>query len=210
MEGDESDAILENLAGCTAFEWDSANAGKIWRKHGVTPNECEQVFFHLPLVLAHDTGHSRAERRFYGLGVTDVGRLLFVVFTQRQDRIRVISARDMSRKDKEGLRVMVKKRVPKLKSEQAERKFWTGKDSSEYLDWRRARRVVFPELRPSVKTISLRVPESMLEELKLLAHRRDVPYQSLMKVFLAERIEQELDRRRRGQKVAALGKPARG
>ena len=105
---------------------------------------------------------------------------------------------------------MVKKRVPKHKSEQAEREFWASRDSSGYLDWRKARRVVFPELRPSLKTISLRVPESMLEELKLLAHRRDVPYQSLMKVFLAERIEQELDRQPRGQRVAASGKPARG
>ena len=105
---------------------------------------------------------------------------------------------------------MVKKRVPKPKSEQAEREFWANKDSSEYLDWRKARRVVFPELRPSLKTISLRVPESMLEELKLLAHQRDVPYQSLMKVFLAERIEQELDRQPRGQRVAAFGKSARG
>ena len=104
----------------------------------------------------------------------------------------------------------MKKRVPKLKSEQAEREFWAGKDSSEYLDWRKAKRVVLPELRPSLKTISLRVPKSMLEELKLLAHQRDVPYQSLMKVFLAERIEQELDRQPHGQKVAPLGKPARG
>ena len=105
---------------------------------------------------------------------------------------------------------MVKKRVPKPKSEQAEREFWASKDSSEYLDWREAKRVVLPELRPSLKTISLRVPECMLEELKLLAHQRDVPYQSLMKVFLAERIEQELDRQPRGQRLAASGKPARG
>jgi predicted DNA binding CopG/RHH family protein len=105
---------------------------------------------------------------------------------------------------------MVKKRVPKPKSEQVEREFWAGKDSSEDLDWRKAERVVLPELRPSLKTISLRVPESMLEELKLLAHQRDVPYQSLMKVFLAERIEQELDRQPRGQRLAASGKPARG
>ena len=100
MAGEEPDASLEELAGRTGFEWDSANAGKIWRKRRVTANECEQVFFHLPLALAHDAGHSQAERRFYGLGVTDAGRLLFVVFSLRRDRIRVISARDMSRKER--------------------------------------------------------------------------------------------------------------
>ena len=100
MEEEKPDAIREELAGCTGFEWDSANAGKIWKKHRVTPNECEQVFFHLPLVLADDAGRSQAERKFYGLSVTNVGRLLFVVFTPRRDRIRVISARDMSRKER--------------------------------------------------------------------------------------------------------------
>ncbi len=65
-------------------------------------------------------------------------------------------------------------------------------DSTEFVDWKKARLVVLPNLKPSVKTISLRMPASMLEELKLLANKRDVPYQSLMKIFLAERIEEEL------------------
>ena len=60
------------------------------------------------------------------------------------------------------------------------------------MDWKRAKRVVLPELRPSLKTISLRLPEAMLEELKLLAHKRDVPYQSLLKIFLSEKIREEL------------------
>ena len=84
------------------------------------------------------------------------------------------------------------KKVPKFKSEDAEREFWATHDSTEYVDWKKAKRVVLPKLKPSLKTISLRLPESMLEELKLLANKRDVPYQSLLKIFLSEKIREEL------------------
>jgi len=84
------------------------------------------------------------------------------------------------------------KKIPKFKSEDDEREFWATHDSSEYVDWKKARQVVLPELKPSLKTISLRLPESMIEELKLLAHKKDVPYQSLLKVFLSEKINEEL------------------
>lgn len=87
---------------------------------------------------------------------------------------------------------MKKKKVPKFKSEKKEREFWAKKDSTEYVDWAKARKVVLPNLKPSLKTISLRLPEHMLAELKLLANKRDVPYQSLLKMFLAERLEFEL------------------
>jgi predicted DNA binding CopG/RHH family protein len=87
-----------------------------------------------------------------------------------------------------------KKRIPKFKSEDEEREFWSTRSSTDYLDWKNARTVVFSNLKPSVKTISLRLPEMMLEELKLLANKRDVPYQSLMKMFLAERIDVEMQR----------------
>jgi len=86
-----------------------------------------------------------------------------------------------------------KKRIPKYKSEDRERQFWADADSTQYVDWSRARRVILPNLRPSLKTISLRLPELMLAELKLLANKRDVPYQSLIKIFLAERLERELE-----------------
>jgi predicted DNA binding CopG/RHH family protein len=95
---------------------------------------------------------------------------------------------------------MAKKRVPKFNSEEEERGFWAEHDSTEYLDWSDARPVTLPNLRASTKTISLRLPEHMLEELKLLANKQDVPYQSLLKMFLAERIEQEL---RRGKRKAS-------
>ena len=86
----------------------------------------------------------------------------------------------------------MKKKVPKFKSEDSEREFWAAHDSTEYVDWKKAKRVVLPNLKPSLKTISLRLPESMLEELKLLANKRDVPYQSLLKIFLSEKIREEL------------------
>jgi predicted DNA binding CopG/RHH family protein len=86
----------------------------------------------------------------------------------------------------------MKKKIPEFKNEDEEREFWSSHDSAEYVDWKKAKRIVLSNLRPSVKTISLRLPESMLEALKLIANKRDVPYQSLVKVFLAERIEQEL------------------
>ena len=86
----------------------------------------------------------------------------------------------------------MKDKIPRFKNEKEERAFWASHDSVRYVDWKRAKRTLFPDLRPSVKAISLRLPESMLEELRLLANKRDVPYQSLLKIFLAERIEREL------------------
>lgn len=85
-------------------------------------------------------------------------------------------------------------RIPEFKNEDEEREFWKAHDSTEYLDWREAERAVFPNLKPSTKTISLRLPESMLAELRQLANKRDIPYQSLIKTFLRERIDQEYRR----------------
>ena len=84
------------------------------------------------------------------------------------------------------------KQIPKFKNEDEERAFWETHDSTDYINWDKAEKITFSNLKPSVKKISLRLPETMLEELKLLANKRDVPYQSLLKIFLAERIEKEL------------------
>ncbi|MFH2043702.1 MAG: BrnA antitoxin family protein [Pseudomonadota bacterium] len=86
----------------------------------------------------------------------------------------------------------MKKKIPKFNSEAEERLFWQNNDSSEYIDWPDAEEAIFSRLKPSTKTISIRLPESMIEELKLLANKRDVPYQSLLKIFLSERIDSEL------------------
>lgn len=83
------------------------------------------------------------------------------------------------------------KPVPTFRSEDEEREFWATADTTEYFDWSRAQRVAFPNLKPSTATISLRLPQGLLDELKVLANQRDVPYQSLLKVFLAERIASE-------------------
>lgn len=80
-------------------------------------------------------------------------------------------------------------RRKRLRTEADERKYWATHDSADELDWSKARRLVLPRLKPSVKTISLRLPESMLEDLKALANRNDVPYQTLIKLILAERLE---------------------
>ena len=86
----------------------------------------------------------------------------------------------------------MKKKIPKFKSESEERLFWQKHDSSEYIDWSDAENVVMPKLKPSTRSISIRLPESMIEELKVLANKRDVPYQSLLKIFISERIDAEL------------------
>ena len=82
------------------FDWDAGNRGKNSLRHGVTDAECEEVFFNEPLVVVPDKPHSAQEQRFYALGHTNQRRLLFVVFTTRGTRIRVISARDMNRKER--------------------------------------------------------------------------------------------------------------
>ena len=82
------------------FEWDEGNLLKNWERHRVTASECEQIFFNRPLVTGLDTKHSRGEDRHYGLGMTDGGRALFVVFTIRNNKVRVISARDMNRQER--------------------------------------------------------------------------------------------------------------
>ncbi len=86
----------------------------------------------------------------------------------------------------------MKKNIPEFKNEMEERLFWQHNDSKDYIDWSDAEEATLPNLKPSTKTISLRLPESMLEELKILANKRDVPYQSLLKIFLSEKIHSEL------------------
>jgi uncharacterized DUF497 family protein len=92
--------VHEQLSQATGFQWDAGNVEKNWRSHQVHAAECEQVFFNEPLLALEDPGHSRQEPRFYALGQADSGRLLFVAFTLRDTLIRVISARDMSRKER--------------------------------------------------------------------------------------------------------------
>lgn len=84
------------------------------------------------------------------------------------------------------------KTLPKFKSEAEEAEFWSTHDSTEYIDYSKAKQISLPNLKPSLKTISLRLPESLIAHLKMLANKRDVPYQSLLKIYLAEKIDEEL------------------
>lgn len=83
------------------------------------------------------------------------------------------------------------KPIPRFRSEAEEREFWATHDTADYLDWSKAKRAIFPNLRPSTETISLRLPAPLLADLKALANERDVPYQSLLKVFLAKQVREE-------------------
>jgi len=87
--------------------------------------------------------------------------------------------------------MVMKKTLPKFRTEDAEREFWASHDSTGYIDWRKAKRATLPNLKPSSQTISIRMPKPMLDRLKLLANKRDVPYQSLLKMFVAERLKAE-------------------
>ena len=93
------------------------------------------------------------------------------------------------------------KSIPEFSNEEEEREFWANHDSTDFLDWSKAEKVIFPNLKPSTKTISLRLPESMLNELRLLANKRDVPYQSLIKILLQESLDQALYRTRQSSGV---------
>jgi predicted DNA binding CopG/RHH family protein len=84
------------------------------------------------------------------------------------------------------------KEIPKFKSEDEEREFWATRDTTDYFDWDNAKPVIFPNLKPTTRTISLRLPVSMLDRIKVAANKRDVPYQSLIKMFLKERLDKEL------------------
>ena len=91
---------IEKLSGCTGFQWNQGNIEKNWLKHKVSPVECEQIFFNQPLIILDDHKHSVSEKRFAGFGRTDAGRLLVVIFTKRGKLLRVISARDMNRRER--------------------------------------------------------------------------------------------------------------
>jgi len=94
------EGLPEKLAACTGFDWDEANVNKNWERHGVTAAESEQVFFQRPILIAPDLEHSQDEARYAALGKTASDRQLTIVFTIRDTLIRVISARDMSRRER--------------------------------------------------------------------------------------------------------------
>ena len=91
---------MDEVIRCTGFQWDEGNTDKSWLRHKVSWTECEEVFFNHPLLVLMDERHSGTEKRYYALGKTNAARLLFVAFTLRGDLIRVVSAREMSRRER--------------------------------------------------------------------------------------------------------------
>jgi len=94
---------------CEGFQWDEGNSQKNWEKHKVIRMECEQVFFNKPYIISDDKKHSNKEKRWFALGRTDSGRTLFLVFTIRNNLVRIISARDMNKKEREIYNEEIKK-----------------------------------------------------------------------------------------------------
>ncbi len=90
------------------------------------------------------------------------------------------------------MKTLKKKRIPNFRTEDEERKFWGKHDSTEYVDYQKAKSVIFTELKPSTHSISIRMPDYLLNRLKMLAHKKDIPYQSLLKLYLTEKVEEEI------------------
>ena len=180
------------------FDWDENNIFKNEIKHKVYFLEAEEIFFNKPLTI--DKTNFKEEIRYVALGITKKKRKLCIIFTLRLDRIRIISARDQSKKERKvysslefnSNHMSQIKKLPKFKNEDEERDFWVLKDATDYFDFKKPTKIDFSSLKPSSKSITLRVPESLLKDLKMIANRQDVPYQSLMKIYLQERVAKEL------------------
>ena len=167
-----------------AFEWDSGNRQKNFIKHRVNDEECEEVFFDPEKKILRDTLHSGREERYIILGATQRLRILFVIFTVRNGSIRVISARDLNKKEK--LSMKKKLKIPKFRSEHHERMFWSRVKLQDHFDARDFESVSFPNLKPSSRSIALRIPDFLLVRIKERAHELDIPYQSLIKEYIAK------------------------
>ena len=87
------------------------------------------------------------------------------------------------------------KEIPVFNSEKEEREFWEQHDSTEFIDWEAGSEAKFPNLKPSTRSISIRLPQSLIDDLKILANKRDVPYQSLLKIYLSERVASEFGKK---------------
>lgn len=179
-----------------SFDWDKDNLEKNRKRHKVHFKEAEEVFLNKPLKTYRDKKHSQKEERFTALGMTNEGRRLYLVFTIRKEGLRIIS--QGIKAEKKGGCMPKKKlqQIPKFESENEEREFWATHDFTDYLDQFEPVELDLSKLKPTTESISLRLPGYLLMRIKEIANSRDVPYQSLMKIFLAERVEKELRAKR--------------
>src|SRR3989344_3290002 len=155
------------------FQWNRGNSGKNWLKHSVSDQECEEVFFDPKKKILLDNKHSESEPRYILLGATIRTRVLVIIFTKRKSLIRVISARDIKKKNKP------------FKNEDQEREFWANFDLSQNFKPEDFKKVSFSNLKPSTRSISIRIPEHLLVRLKEKANKLNIPYQSLLKEYIA-------------------------
>ncbi|MBK6877270.1 MAG: BrnT family toxin [Ignavibacteria bacterium] len=180
--------ILDEIEG---FDWDGGNSGKNYLKHGITDKEAEDLFKNYPLI-SEGSAYGNEER--YQLFAALDNEPMTVIFTIRNKKIRIISARKMSKKKGAFIMRGPKKKtktIPKFSSENKERDFWQKADTSQYFDWNSAKQAVFPSLKYSTESISIRLPSTVLDKIKAMANSRDVPYQSFIKMILADRVEEE-------------------
>jgi len=165
------------------FDWNKGNINKNLVKHKVDFRETEEIFFNRPVKFYLDKLHSQTEVRYTALGITNKKRILIISYTIRTNKIRIISAK------------MAKvKRIPKFKNEDEERDFWDKHDFADYFDLFKPVEMDLSELKPSTKPITVRLTESLIASLKQLAHKKDVPYQSLMKIYLEKAVERDYQR----------------
>ncbi len=156
--------------------------------------ECEEVFQDEKAQIFPDFRHSQREERKAVLGVTKQGKLLRISFTVRRKQIRVISARPIIEKNGNCMAKGKKKKefvVPAFKNEDDERDFWDKVDLSDYFDKSDMRPVMFPNLKPTSASVSIRIPQYLLMRVKGRANALDVPYQSLMKQYIARGVSKD-------------------
>lgn len=164
------------------FQWDEGNSHNNKDKHRVEKTEAEDVFSDKNKIIFSDTFHSDTEKRYIVLGKTSKRRLLYIIFTLRNGNIRIISARDINKKE---VYLYKKKLVlPKFKNEDEEREFWLKLDLSEYFEPDDFVPVSFPNLKPTSRPISIKIPEYLLNHVKEKAHSMNIPYQALIKKYI--------------------------
>lgn len=162
------------------FDWDEHNVNKNWNKHNVAYTECEEVFLNEPLLIRDifDSRRVFGEMRYSAHGITNAGRPLVIIFTLRSEKIRVISMKKP-------------KKPPKFKNEDEEFEFWSKAEALEFTDPSTTRLARFPNLKPTTMPVPLRLPVSMIERLKVLGHKKDVPYQFLIRTWIEEGLRRE-------------------
>lgn len=163
------------------FEWNKGNSDKP-KKHGLTLEETEEAFFDDKKVIFGDWKHSIAEERITLLGKTKKDKLLNITYTIRRNKIRVITAEQSTGRRRHYMKKQLD--IPKFKNEDEEAEFWANLDLSKYLEPSDFERVSFPNLKPTTRPISIRIPEYLLNRVKEKANEINVPYQALIKQYI--------------------------